>query len=328
MLRAVAPEPAPGRRRRTRRWRPGALTLLIAVLGIAGLGAGLYPMTAAWMTSYNQSKVVTDYGERVQQAKPTAEVQLRRAQAYNDALTAGVVLASGASVPTGTGTSTAPELDYAQLLRANSDGLMARIRIPTIDVDLPVYHGTSEEVLLEGAGHLEGSSLPIGGSSTRSVITGHRGLASATMFTNLDRVAVGDTFTVETFGRVLTYRVRETKVIAPDDTDTLRVEPGEDLVTLITCTPLGINTHRIVVTGERITPTPPKALRAAQAAPTIPGFPWWAVIGGAGLALVGGYTVFQGFGDARARERRGRREPGGRRIPADRAREGASSARS
>ncbi|WP_459583204.1 class C sortase, partial [Aerococcus mictus] len=111
----------------------------------------------------------------------------------------------------------------------------------TIDVDLPVYHGTSDEVLNRAAGHLEGTSLPVGGPSTRAVITAHRGLANARMFTDLNKVNVGDTFTIEVFGDVLTYRVRDTKVVAPEDTDTLRVEEGKDLVTLVTCTPLGIN---------------------------------------------------------------------------------------
>ncbi|MFJ2552041.1 class C sortase [Microbacterium sp. NPDC087591] len=284
-----------------RRWRPGGLTIVIAVLALGGLGAGLYPMTAAWITSYNQSRVLVGYETAIADVEPSADEQLRQAREYNDALSAGVVLGENANIPVGDGTLSDDSLDYTKILSANAAGLMARVKIPRIDVDLPVYHGTSDAVLARGAGHLEGSHLPVGGIGTRSVITAHRGLANAAMFTDLDRVEVGDTITVETFGRVLTYRVRETKVIEPDQTDTLRAEPGEDLVTLITCTPLGINTHRILVTGERITPTPEADLSAAGQAPVIPGFPWWAVLGGGGTLLVAAYVVRQGFADARMR---------------------------
>ncbi|MGM1018768.1 MAG: class C sortase [Actinomycetota bacterium] len=288
------------RRQKGRRWKPGGLTVLIAVLALGGLGAGLYPMTAAWITSYNQSKVLVSYESAIADVDPSAEEQLRDAREYNDALSAGVVLGENANIPVGDGTLSDDSLDYASILRANAEGLMARVKVPRIDVDLPVYHGTSDAVLDRGAGHLEGSHLPVGGMGTRSVITAHRGLANATMFTDLNRVEVGDTITVETFGRVLTYRVRETKVIEPEATDTLRAEPGEDLVTLITCTPLGINTHRILVTGERITPTPETDVTAAGQEPVIPGFPWWAVLGGGGVLLISAYVVRQGFADAKA----------------------------
>lgn len=282
-----------------RRWRPGILTIVIGILGVGGLVAGLYPMTAAWLSSYNQSVIIGNYDAGLKDLDPSVADQLAMAAQYNDALSAGVIVGKNGSVPVGSGTSEDNSLQYNKILTGNADGMMARVKIPSIDVDLPVYHGTSDAILERGAGHLEGSHLPIGGEGTRSVITAHRGLATATMFTNLDRVKVDDTFTIEVFGEVLTYRVRETQVIEPEKTDTLRAEPGEDLVTLITCTPLGINTHRILVTGERITPTPPKDLAAAGAASELPGFPWWAVFGGAGLLLVGGYVVRQGFLDAR-----------------------------
>ena len=299
---AAAPEEET---RRARRWKPGWLTIVIALLGVGGLVAGLYPMTAAWVTSYNQSRVIENYETAVQHATPDAAAQLREAAAYNDALTAGVVLSKNANVPVGDGTL-ASELDYRSILSANAEGLMARVKIPRIDVDLPVFHGTTDDVLNKGAGHLEGSHLPIGGESTRSVITAHRGLANATMFTNLNEVVEGDLITIETFGKVLTYRVRDIQVIEPDANGTIRPEKGEDLLTLITCTPLGINTHRIVVTGERVTPTPDSELKAAGAVPTIPGFPWWAVIGGGGLLLITGYVGWQGFLDAGQTRRSGR----------------------
>ncbi len=261
-------------------------------------------MTSAWLSSYNQSKVIRQYGSAIERAHPTAAEQLAAARRYNEALSAGVVLGSNTNVPVGNGSSSDESLRYDEILTAAADGLMARIKIPKISVDLPIYHGTSDEVLLRGAGHLEGSHLPVGGIGAHSVITAHRGLASATMFSDLDGVDVGDRFTIEVFGEVLSYEVRTKRVIDPAETDTLRADADRDLVTLITCTPLGINSHRIVVTGERVTPTPVEDVRAAGAVPAIPGFPWWAVLGGTGVLLLGVYVTRRGFVDARQSSRR------------------------
>ncbi|MGO3147779.1 MAG: class C sortase [Leucobacter sp.] len=284
-------------------WRPSVLTWCIVLLALVGLGAGLYPMTAAWVSSHNQSKVIEASTLDLDSLTPGRDEQLDAARLYNKALTSGVRLESGGNVPVGTGNLANTDLQYDELLTANSEGLMARVKIPTIGVDLPVYHGTSDDALLRGAGHLEGSHLPVGGDSTRSVITAHRGLANSTMFTNLNNVHTGDTFTIEVLGEVLTYEVKEVEVIDPAETSSLRARPGEDLVTLITCTPLGINSHRIVVTGERITPTPPEDLATAGLSPMVPGFPWWAVIGGGGIVLISGYCARQGLLDGRARSK-------------------------
>lgn len=278
-------------------WRPSILTWLIVVLAISGLVAGLYPMTASWLSSYNQSKVISNAD--LDSVSPGPQEQLKAARMYNSALTAGVRLEAGGNVPVGVGSTSDTELNYEEQLRMNNEGLMARIRVPSIDVDLPVYHGTSDATLLRGAGHLEGSHLPVGGEGTRSVVTAHRGLANSTMFTNLNKVKLGETFTVEVLGEVLTYRVVGMEVIEPTETSSLRATPGEDLMTLITCTPLGINSHRIVVTGERITPTPIQDIQTAGEIPAIPGFPWWAVFGCVGVLLTAGYFVRQGFADAR-----------------------------
>ncbi|WP_233188171.1 class C sortase [Actinomyces qiguomingii] len=260
--------------------------LVSALLALAGMLVFAYPSAASWVSQYNQSKVIEDYARAVDDAHPDAATQLALAHEYNAALSSGAVLEANGNVPVGVGGSGA-ELDYNSILDANGDGLMARLRIAAIDLDLPVYHGTSEETLLEGLGHLEGTSLPVGGTGTRAVITGHRGLATATMFTNLNKVAVGDVLTIEVFGQVLTYRVTQTKVVEPERTEELRAEPGRDLVTLVTCTPLGVNTHRILVTGERI-PTPPRQAAAGQR-PNVPRFPWWAVALAAGVMLDGVY---------------------------------------
>lgn len=292
----------PRPRRRRRPWRPSWITWVICVLALLGSGVGLYPSTAAWISSYQQSLIIKDGMRDFDSLDPSAAEQLAMARAYNDALVAGVALESGAPVPTGFGEGAVEAgFTYRDVLNANPEGLMSRVRIPGIGVDLPVYHGTDDATLLKGAGHLEGSHLPVGGVGTRSVITAHRGLASATMFNDLVDVQIGDRFTLNTLGEVLTYEVREIITIDPSDTAVVRPEQGRDLVTLITCTPLGINTHRIVVTGERVTPTPYGDIEAANSDPTLP-FPWWAVMAGGVVLLTGAYLTRSGFVDARRRQ--------------------------
>lgn len=173
-------------------------------------------------------------------------------------------------------------------------GPMARLRIPSIDVDLPVYHGTGDDVLIKGVGHLEGTSLPAGGENTHSVLTAHRGLARATMFDNLHKAKIGETFSIYVLGQTLTYEITETHNVLPDDTESIQLHSGEDLVTLVTCTPLGINTHRYLVTGQRVIPTPEADINAGLADPGIPRFPWWAVISSATLMSAGVYVWHEG----------------------------------
>jgi sortase A len=180
------------------------------------------------------------------------------------------------------------------MLRGDSEGLMARIRIPSINADLPIYHGTSEAVLQRGVGHLEGTALPVGGPSTHAVVTGHRGLATSELFSKLDQVTAGDTFTIEVFGETLAYKVTETLIVEPEDTESLLIQPGKDLMTLVTCTPLGINSHRILVTGERVIPTPEADINAAGEAPDIPGFPWWMITAGGVIIGAGTYVWASG----------------------------------
>jgi sortase A len=252
--------------------------VVFALVAFVGVLLLMYPTVASWWTQYNQSRLIvsveTDLGATTRSTRSEA---LSEAHSYNAALVGGALIEAGARVPTGSGAH-APGFVYDDLLRASADGVMARLRIPAIDVDLPIYHGTSDAILDKGVGHLEGTSLPVGGADQHSVLTAHRGLAGATLFDDLDQVVVGDTFTLEVFGEVLTYRVRDTRVVLPEETEALLPQAGEDLVTLVTCTPLGINTHRILVTGERVTPTPQADIDAAGQAPDIPGFPWWAVV--------------------------------------------------
>jgi sortase A len=276
-----------------RKWRASPLLILTISAAFAAVNVLTYSTAASWVSALNQSQVVTRYDESINHTQPSAVDQLRAAHAYNAALSSGALLAANERVPQGSGELARSSLDYNKML-VTPTGVMARLQIPKIDVDLPIYHGTSEETLEVGVGHLEGTSLPVGGPSTHSVLTGHRGLPSATLFTNLDEVEVGDLFTITTFGDVLTYRVRDKKVVAPEDTQTLRQIEGQDLVTLVTCTPLGVNSHRILVTGERVTPTPPEALAEAAAPALDPGFPWWAVAYVGALILIGLYAWWAG----------------------------------
>lgn len=275
----------------TKRRTPTLATWITVACWLLGVSIMLYPATAAWFSQYNQASLVGLYDSQLAQTTPDVSTQLGDAARYNEELSSGALLAAGANVAVGSGAVTGEGAGYADQLVTQS-GVMSRLRIQSIGVDLPIYHGTGEDTLLRGLGHLEGTSLPVGGESTRSVITGHRGLASSRMFTDLDKVAVGDPFTLETFGEVLTYRVREVVVVEPDQTETLHQEAGEDLVTLITCTPLGVNSHRILVTGERVTPTPIRDLEAAGQPSGVPGFPLWALGLGGAVVLAGGYVYW------------------------------------
>ncbi|MDN4598048.1 class C sortase [Leifsonia virtsii] len=273
-----------------------------------------YSPAASWLSAYNQSLVISKYADSIKKVQPTASEQLEEAHRYNKALSSGAVLEANANVPTGSGKSSSDEFDYWKLLDTPSR-TMSRIQIPKIGVDLPIYHGTSEESLLKGAGHLQGTSLPVGGKNTRSVITAHRGLADATMFTDLDKIQVGDRFIVTTFGQVLTYQVIDTRVVDPEDTTTLRQQAGKDLVTLVTCTPLGINTHRILVTGQRITPTPPKDEATAKRTTATLQFPWWAVVYLTAILLIVAYTWWAGRSYPKDEFPDGRKRSGRRRAP-------------
>jgi sortase A len=296
MSRSRADAPATAAPSGRRRWRPQPLSILAATIAWVGMVVLLYPSAANWFSELQQSKIITSYTSEVSAGvDPPVTQQLQLAHKYNDALSSGALLEANTRIPTGKGTSADTSLDYDQMLRIDASGVMARVRIPVIGVDLPVYHGTSDETLLQGVGHLEGTSLPVGGEGTHAVLTAHRGLATAALFTDLNLVAVGDTFSIVVFDQVLTYRVVRTIVVDPDETEALRPVEGQDLVTLVTCTPLGINSQRILVTGERVIPTPVEDVTAAAAKPDIPGFPWWLVILCAGTVVIGLYVWRSGY---------------------------------
>lgn len=274
---------SPPPREEKQRWRPDALSWLASFFALIGVLVLAYPSAASWVHQYNQSQIINRLDSAMSTLDPSPEEQLTLAREYNNALSSGARLEANSHVPTGNGQTSNTVLDYSSLLLAGKSGLMGRIRVQKIDVDLPIYHGTSDVTLLAGIGHLEGTSLPVGGVGTRTVLTGHRGLAEAEMFTRLDEIGINDTFTLEVFGETLTYRVIDTQVIEPEETEALRADPTKDLATLVTCTPLGINTHRILVTGERVWPTPVEDLAHAGEHSDLPRFPLFAV--GVGLAV-------------------------------------------
>jgi sortase A len=275
---------------------------VIAVLCILGAALVQYPSIAAWFSQYEQSQRIDAYSHDITDlGAETLREELERAREYNAGITGGAEVAANERLPLAR--ESGEDVDYDSVLAADADGLMARLKIPAIQVDLPISHGTSERVLRRGVGHLQGTALPVGGASTHSVLTAHRGLATSELFTHLDRVEVDDTFTVEVFGEVLTYRVIRTLVVQPEDTEALLPQAGRDLMTLVTCTPLGINSHRILVTGERVIPTPQHDLDDAGRRPEIPTFPWWIVISAAVVAAAVLYIWLSGRS---ARPRRSR----------------------
>lgn len=275
-----------------RRWRMPWLQLTACLIILAGTCLSLYPHIASWFSQRDQSRVVELSRDWMQQPpyndpRLRAE-QLERARRYNKALASGAVYSANTNVATSGRKPADASLDYWKLLDVDGSGFMGRIRYGSLAIDLPIYHGTSNETLEHGVGHLEGTSLPVGGVGERAVLTAHRGLPTATLFNDLNRAAVGDVFTVSVLDEALSYRVIETRVIEPDQTEAILPDPDRDLVTLVTCTPLGINSHRILVTGERVIPAPDQEVTAAAASPDLPGFPWWAVgLGGVTMCLAG-----------------------------------------
>lgn len=298
-----------------RQWRLRGLPLVIALICFVGVGVLTYPAAAAWTQQYFQSQNIRDLSENLETVGAAElRTELAEARAYNAELTGGAEIAANERKPRADGESTA-QSRYEDLLNADGAGLMGRIQIPRIDADLAISHGTSDEVLEEGVGHLEGTALPVGGDGTHAVLTAHRGLATAELFTRLDEVQVGDTFTISVFGEVLTYQVRDTQVVAPEDTELLNAVPGEDLVTLVTCTPLGINSHRILVTGERILPTPVEQEDAASRGPEVPRFPWWTLVLVGSLVVL---TLYVWWSGRPAKPRRAERDtPGFATRPGD-----------
>ena len=237
---------APDKKKTPLKWR--LLTIAPPILLLAGILVLLYPVLATQYNNARQERIASEFSTVADQAGPDAVAEsLRRADEYNLKASESPILDPwlDAQRP-----GTAQYQDYLSQLNLND--VMATIKIPSIDVNLPIYHGTENATLDKGIGHLFGTALPVGGESTHTVLTGHTGLGNATMFDQLTSVKMGDVFYIETAGRHLKYQVTDIRVVLPTETESLNKVEGKDLATLITCTPYGINTHRLLVTGERV----------------------------------------------------------------------------
>lgn len=220
-----------------------AVTLVLLIGFFLGLLVFLYPAISQYWNSKVQSRVVADYQKMMQSmSAEDFSAYFEEAYAYNEALAAlDYPLTEYPAVE-----------GYDDILNLTGNGVIGYISIEKLQIDLPVYHGISPEVLNVAAGHMKGSSLPVGGEGTHAVLSAHRGLPSAKLFTDLDKMQVGDTFTITVLGEILTYEVDQVKIVLPNDASDLLIEPDKDYVTLLTCTPYGINTHRLLVRGHRI----------------------------------------------------------------------------
>ena len=225
--------------------------LVIGIIFLAGLSLLLYPFVANQWNNYRQKQLISGY-EQVVSEKEAAEgidydAERKKAEEYNEALLPCVLPDSFALAE-----SSGVDPVYMNTLNIAGDEMMGSVEIPKINIKIPIYHTTEEEVLNKGAGHLEGSSLPVGGANTHAVISAHRGLPSASLFTDLDQMKVGDHFLIHVLDETLCYEVDKISVVKPEDTSALAVEDGQDLVTLLTCTPYGVNTERLLVRGHRV----------------------------------------------------------------------------
>ena len=224
------------------------ITLLLVLILLAGLSLLLYPSVSDYWNSLHQTRAIATYAEEVANLNQDQYDEIwAAAESYNASLTDrdNAYLLSDAQ-----------KEEYERLLNVSGLGIMGYIEIPGIDCSLPIYHGTEESVLQIAVGHLEWSSLPVGGMSTPCVLSGHRGLPSAKLFTNLDKLREGDTFLLRILDEVLTYEVDQILIVEPQETGALKIEEGMDYCTLVTCTPYGINTHRLLVRGLRIDNNP------------------------------------------------------------------------
>ena len=219
-------------------------TILLILILLIGLSLMLYPSFADWWNSFHSSRAIASYEEQVANIDDAQYEELwDAARDYNQSLL---------HRPNDFLLSDEQQEIYKSLLDIGGNGIMGYIEIPMIDVMLPIYHGTKESVLQIAVGHLDWTSLPVGGAGSHCVLSGHRGLPSARLFTDLDKLKVGDVFMLHVLNEILTYEIDQILIVEPQDTDPLLIEPGKDLCTMITCTPYGINSHRMLVRGHRI----------------------------------------------------------------------------
>ncbi len=224
--------------------KKNGLTLILLLILLIGAGLIAYPSFANWWNSFHQSRAVASYAETAANMN-TEEYEriISKSQAYNRKLSRSGILWT---------LDEDEEKEYKEQLDIGTSGIMGYIDIPKIDVMLPIYHGIDESILQVAVGHIPGTSLPVGGEGSHCVVSGHRGLPSARLFTDIDKLVGGDSFTITVLNKTLTYEVDQIRTVLPTDLSDLQIEKGKDYVTLVTCTPYGINTHRLLVRGHRI----------------------------------------------------------------------------
>ncbi len=224
------------------------INLFIGLIFLVGLSVLLYPTISDYINALHASRAIASYDDSVSQmAEEDYTKEMQEAVAYNEYLAEFSNLSAAAGAE-----NEREDSMYSSLLNITGNGIMASIKIPSVKINLPIYHGTDEAVLQVAAGHYLGSSLPIGGKSTHAILTGHRGLPSAKLFTDLDRLEVDDIFYIKVLGEILEYQIDQIEIVLPEEVEGLSIVPGEDYVTLVTCTPYGINSHRMLIRGTRI----------------------------------------------------------------------------
>ncbi len=235
-------EPVKKKRKKKKRG-PSISTIILIIILLAGIGILLYPSVSDWWNSMHATKAIAGYVTAVEDLSARdKEEAIKAAQAYNATLQNGVDF----------DLTEEEYAEYEKLLDIGGTGIMGYIQISAIGVNLPIYHSVDESVLQIAVGHIPGSSLPVGGERTHTVLSGHRGLPSAKLFSDLDRMVEGDTFTVNVMDQTITYMVDQIRIVLPEEVDELAIKPGRDYCTLVTCTPYGVNTHRMLVRGKRI----------------------------------------------------------------------------
>ncbi len=267
----------------------------------------LYPVISNYVNQKYASQIHTSYQEAMEQADNRALEDARQsAIAYNEALVPGTSSESGYTQEA----LQAASAEYENLLNITGDGIMGYIQIPKINVLLPVFHGTGTETLERGIGHLLGSSLPVGGADTHTILSGHSGMASQAMFTDLEQLNKGDVFYLQVLGEVLAYQVCAINVVLPTDTSLLGITPEKDLCTLITCTPYATNTHRLLVTGERIPYTEAEQIQMEVPTEAEPTSTWMEkylsglfkgllIAASGGIIIISAYQLWKRYGSHR-----------------------------
>ena len=281
-------------------------TIIIALFFLTGLSLLLYPLVANEWNNYRQSRLISSYDEAVAEQETSGEIdytaEWEKATAFNEALLPSI-LPDSFAVAEASDEDSENHQAYMSCLNLLGDGMMGYVEVPKINIKIPIYHTTDEEVLEQAAGHLEGSSLPVGSENTHAVISAHRGLPSASLFTDLDKLEEGDHFLLYILDDVLCYEVDQILVVEPDETESLAVQEGQDLVTLLTCTPYGVNSHRLLVRGHRV-PYEPEVIEDENQIPLAgvslhTNYLLWVLVG---LAVTAGFVAFLYLMDRKRRK--------------------------